>query len=65
VIQSDELSSFTLSHLEDTESGMPGCKSEAWGRFGDGLGSNIIVFLWIRYYPPWLNYCKGICGQVG
>jgi hypothetical protein len=35
------------------------------GRFCEGLGSNIVVFWWSHYYPSWLNYCKGVCGQVG
>jgi hypothetical protein len=31
-----------------------------------GIGSVMVwVFCWSHYYPLWLNYCKGVCGQVG
>jgi hypothetical protein len=56
-------------HLENTQgnlqSGMPGSNSETHGRFCVGLGSNTVVFCWCHYYPPWLNYCKGVYRQVG
>jgi hypothetical protein len=56
-------------HLENAQgslqSGMPGSNSETQGRFCVGLGSSILVFCWSHYYPSWLNYCKGVRGQVG
>jgi hypothetical protein len=30
---------------------MPGSNSETWGRFCNGLGSNIVVLCWFHYYP--------------
>jgi hypothetical protein len=62
-------SSFTLFpasggvlRLENTQgrlqSGMPGSNSETRKGLCDGLGSNIVVFCWSRYYPSWSNYCK-------
>jgi hypothetical protein len=49
VISSDE-SSFTLLYLENSQGNlqfrMPGSNREIWGRFCDGLGSNIVAFCW-------------------
>jgi hypothetical protein len=74
VIWSDE-SSFTLFPTSGRiyvwrtpkEAYNPECLvptvKHGWGC--DDLGSNIMIFCWSHYYPSWLKYCKGVCGQVG
>jgi hypothetical protein len=56
---------FTFrEHPPSPERLVPTVKQDT-GTFCDGLGSNVVVFCWSHYYPPWRNYCKGVCGQSG